>query len=138
MDSKQGKCPYCGNAGYIKYLYLGLKNKVKNLFRSKTMCNKMLAHWIEKNHWLANGKDCQLKKELWNGKRWSELEWFWSPDSTWTLPTCCVHCDIPIPANHLINSQAKNQDEDSNVKIVACPVCLNNFNTVLERQKAPH
>lgn len=20
MDSKQGKCPYCGNAGYIKYL----------------------------------------------------------------------------------------------------------------------
>ena len=58
MDSKQGKCPYCGNAGYIKYLYLGLKSKVKNWFRNKTMCNKMLAHWIEKDHWLANGEDC--------------------------------------------------------------------------------
>lgn len=36
----------------------------------------MLAHWIEKDHWLANGEDCQLKKELWDRKRWSELEWF--------------------------------------------------------------
>lgn len=42
MDSKQGKCPYGGNAGNINYLYLGLKNKVKNLFRNKTMCNKCL------------------------------------------------------------------------------------------------
>lgn len=55
----------------------------------------MLAHWIKKDHWLANGVNCRLKKELWDGKRWSELEWFWNPDSTWTLPTCCVHCDIP-------------------------------------------
>lgn len=83
----------------------------------------MLAHWIKKDHWLANGVNCRLKKELWDGKRWSELEWFWNPDSTWTLPTCCVHCDIPIPANHLINSQAKDQDGDSNVKIVEFPVC---------------
>ena len=42
MDSKQGKCPYGDNAGNINYLYLGLKNKVKNLFRNKTMCNKCL------------------------------------------------------------------------------------------------
>ena len=83
----------------------------------------MLAHWIKKDHWLANGVNCRLKKELWDGKRWSEPEWFWNPDSTWTLPTCCVHCDIPIPANHLINSQAKDQDGDSNVKIVEFPVC---------------
>ena len=31
MDSKQGKCPYCGKAGYIKYLYLGLRNKGEEL-----------------------------------------------------------------------------------------------------------
>lgn len=42
VDSKQGKCPYGGNAGYIKYLYLGLKNRVKNWFRNKTICNKCL------------------------------------------------------------------------------------------------
>lgn len=29
-----------------------------------------------------------------------------------------VYTDIPIPANHLINSQAKDQDGDSTVKIV--------------------
>ena len=39
VDSKQGNG---GNAGYIKYLYLGLKNRVKNWFRNKTICNKCL------------------------------------------------------------------------------------------------
>lgn len=37
MESKHDKCPYCGKVGFIKYLYLGLENKVKNWFRNKTV-----------------------------------------------------------------------------------------------------
>ena len=54
MENKHDRCPHCGNKGYIKYMYLGLENKVKNWFRNKTMCTKMLAHWFEKEHWLEN------------------------------------------------------------------------------------
>jgi len=96
MESKHDKCPYCGKVGYIKYLYLGLENKVKNWFRNKTMCKRMLSHWLEKDHWLDNSEDCQLKKEIWDGKRWSELQWFRTQRVTWALPTLCLHCGIPI------------------------------------------
>ena len=103
MENKNDKCPQCGETNHrIKYMYLGLKSKVKNWFRSETMCKKMLAHWLEREHWLENSGGWQVKKELWDGKRWAELQWFWNPDSIWALPTCCVYCDIPICAAHLI------------------------------------
>lgn len=35
MESKYDKCFYCGKVGFIKYLYLGFENKVKNWFRNK-------------------------------------------------------------------------------------------------------
>ena len=41
------------STGYIKYCYLGLDNKVKNWFKTKSMCRKMLFHWREKEHWLG-------------------------------------------------------------------------------------
>ena len=40
MSSKDELCPHCGNTGYIKYYYLGLDNKVKNWFKTKSMCRK--------------------------------------------------------------------------------------------------
>lgn len=46
-----------------------------------------------------------------------------------------VYTDIPIPANHLINSQAKDQDGDSNVKIVECPVCFEQFEHRIRKTK---
>lgn len=45
----------------------------------------------EKDHWFhANtSEDCgwEEKKELWDGKRFLQLSWFWDPDQKWTLPT---------------------------------------------------
>ena len=133
MKSKHDKCPYCGKLGYIKYLYLGLENKVKNWFRNKTMCKRMLANWLEKDHWLEKSEDCRLKKEIWDGKRWSELQWFWNPESTWALPTLCLHCGIPISADHLASSP--NQVGNDNLKIVECLVCFEQFEHCIKMAK---
>ena len=32
MKNKHDRCSHCGNEGYIKYMYLGLENEVKNWF----------------------------------------------------------------------------------------------------------
>ena len=48
MENKDDRCPHCGNKGYIKYMYLGVENKMKNSFRNRTMCTNMLEHWLEK------------------------------------------------------------------------------------------
>jgi len=45
------KCRYCGEAGAIKYYYLGLYGKVKLWTSDKDMCAKMTAHWSGKEHW---------------------------------------------------------------------------------------
>ena len=126
----ENMCPHCGNTGYIKYMYLGLENKVKNWFRNKTMCTKMLAHWLEKEHWLENIEGWHLKKEIWDGNRWFELHWFWNPESVWALPT---RCDIPISADHLINSP--DQDTLRDFKIVECPVCFETFEHSIKMAK---
>jgi len=70
------------NVGYIKYMYLGLEIKV-NWFRNRDMCHKMLAYWSERDHWLENNHgNYTPKKELWDGRRWAELQWFWNPNSS--------------------------------------------------------
>ena len=125
MENKYDGCLHCGKEGYIKYMYLGLENKMKNWFRSKTMCTKMLPLWYVKEHWLENMEGWHLKKEIWHGNRWSELQRFWNPDSVWALPTHCLHCDFPISADHLINSPDGNGE--GVFKIVECPVCFENF-----------
>lgn len=76
MSSKDELCPHCGNGGYIKYYYLGLSSKVKNWFKTKSMCRKMLSHWKEKEHWLGRSSSWPLKKEFWDGQRWVDLQWF--------------------------------------------------------------
>ena len=30
------------------------------------------------------------KCEIWDGKRFADLSWFWDPDQKWLLPTRCV------------------------------------------------
>lgn len=126
LKNKDDTCPHCGGAGYMKYLYLGLESKVKNWFRNKTMCKKMLGHWIERGHWLNNsGEGWEIKKEIWDGKRWAELQWFWNPDCCWPLPTRCIYCNIPISAENLTNSP--DHDFESDVKIVECPICFQPF-----------
>ena len=85
----------------------------------------MLGHCLEKEHWLENMESWHLKKEIWDGNGWSELQWFWDPESVWALPTRCVHCNITISADHLINSP--DCDRQGALKIVECLVSFENF-----------
>lgn len=114
-------------------MYLGLENKPKNWFRNKTMCTNMLGHWLEKEHWLENVESWHLKKEIWDGNRWSELQWFGNPENVWVLPPRCVHCNIPISTDHLINSP--DCDRQGAFRIVECPVCFENFEHCIKMAK---
>jgi len=81
MESVTEKCRFCGEAGTIKYYYLGLRSKVKLWAADQEMCGKMTAHWLEKEHWMNGGNGgWSIKKEVWDGTRFSELAWFWNPD----------------------------------------------------------
>lgn len=44
MENKDNLCTNCGKKHYLTYYYLGLNGKVKNWFRSKNLCEKMLSH----------------------------------------------------------------------------------------------
>jgi hypothetical protein len=123
MERKDEVCPNCGSCGYIKYYYLGLHEKMKNWFRDKEMCRKMLSHWEEKEHWLHRDTSWPLKKEFWDGKRWLDLQWFWDPDKTWPLPTRCVNCQAVISSETITNSP-KNIN---GMFLLQCPECLNTF-----------
>jgi len=123
MEYQDELCPHCGNPGYIKYYYLGLHDKLKNWFRDKEMCKKMLSHWNEREHWLHRDSCWPLKKEIWHGKRWLDLQWFWDPNKNWTLPTRCIHCYVVISSDKVVNSP-----KDINGKLlIQCPECLDTF-----------
>ena len=94
LSSSKASCKYCGNpaSSCIKYCYLPLRNKIKQWCSSATFCQKMTAHLKEKDHWINEQNICDVKKELWDGSRFSELSWFWDPLSEWTLPVQCPLC----------------------------------------------
>lgn len=76
MKDKNSLCEFCGKKGWLKYYYLGLKSKVKHWFKSKDMCDKMLAHWKDRKKWLGCNISNKVKSEVWDGDRWLELQWF--------------------------------------------------------------
>ena len=79
-------CRHYGDKGTSPYYYLGLKGKMNCLLSHPDVCYTMLSYWREKDHWLNRHGGCHTKKELWDGERFTELSWFWDPDSDWCLP----------------------------------------------------
>lgn len=93
------------------------------------MCQKMLSHWNEKEHWLGRKEAWPLKQEFWDGQRWMDLQWFWDPSKVWPLPTLCVHCSAEISVDgHLTTSP----DGLNNLKTVTCPECFETFHRSIE------
>ena len=125
MENKDDLCPHCGDKGYLTYYYLGLESKVKNWFRDKAFCEKMISHWKSHDHWLGRIESWPQKKEIWDGQRWVDLQWFWDPNRTWPLPCCCTFCGIPVSTDNLMNSPDGLAE---GVKEVECPECLETFN----------
>lgn len=79
-------CPECEKQPEIKLYYLPLKEKVRRWFSSVDTCNKMLGHWRDKETWINSTEPTFPLKELWHGKRFKELKWFWDPNSEWFEP----------------------------------------------------
>ena len=81
MENGKDKCRHCGKKGTIKFYYLGISDKVQLWCSNRGVCEKMMAHWGEKEHWLVGEGPNFILKEIWDGERFNELKWFWDPDS---------------------------------------------------------
>ena len=83
------------------------------------MCKKMTGHWRQKSHWLKDNDEPHFPiKEVWDGTRFSELQWFWNPDKEWLLPDVCLCCNSVIPSAEIIAANSVN-----GFKVVICAQC---------------
>ena len=117
MEDKDSLCKFCGKPGTIQYYYLGLCQKVKLWCSDDTMCQKMAAFWEEKDHWLHHKGAWFPLKEVWDGFRFSDVSWFWDPDSEWFLPTRCSFCSFILSAEEI------EEFYDGQNYIVTCSDC---------------
>ena len=126
MERSSQLCPHCGKPGSIPYYYIGLNSKLKLWCKDRDMCKKMTYHMKEKDHWFYENSSedwgCEIKKEIWDGKRFSQLSWFWDADHNWTLPAFCPdqNCKYVISS-----SEVDNQPfiPGSRLKTLTCPSC---------------
>ena len=125
LESKSDLCRHCGEKGAIPYYYLGLKGKIKRWVSHPDMCYKLLSHWREKEHWLNRNEGWHVKKELWDGKRFAELSWFWDPNTEYCLPVRCQYpgCNNIISAETVLSAD-KNDDGYHEVR---CDCCHSTF-----------
>lgn len=119
MEDPNALCRHCGKKGSIKYYYLGLSDKIRTWFSDFSMCEKMLAHWINKEAWIGGEGPNDVLKELWDGSRFNELAWFWDPDSKWMLPHKCHLCGNIVSAAQ-IRASPKCSNEDHSIQCEEC------------------
>ena len=72
-------CDICGEKGTVPYYYLSIIDKIKTWCSDETTCDRMLAHWKDRDTWLRGG--ASVLREVWHGSRFKELSWFWDPSS---------------------------------------------------------
>lgn len=137
LENKEDCCPHCGKHGSIPYYYLSVTNKVKRWCSSSSMCKKMTAHWEQRDHWLPpdkkEGWGCGLKQEFWDGKRFSELSYFWNPDQEWVLPVRCpqMGCKTIISAHEILKSpRVAGLPEEC---VIECRGCYHTFNYTIQK-----
>ena len=134
MESPLDKCRHCGEPGTIDYYYMGLSSKVKRWYGNPVMCSDMLDHWREKDHWFYSYEQGQtqgwvIKKEVWDGTRFSQYSWFFDKEMEWLQPVICPHCKdikqtVVISASEIADCDVLENDT---VNII-CPNCRNVFN----------
>lgn len=122
MEKPTLKCRHCGKAGTIKYYYLSLKNKIQKWCASKNMCERMMAHWEEKDHWYYATGPWYPLREVWDGTRFAELSYFFDPEARFLLPSKCTFCRAIISTTKL---KGNGLDVEGNVDIVKyqCQEC---------------
>ena len=96
-------CPTCGKtwSDCLDYYCLGLD--FCNWFSSRDQCQKLMAHWEQTDEWFNRQNDYQppSQSELWHGRRFRELSWFWDSSKQYLLPEKCPRCLKIIPTKYL-------------------------------------
>lgn len=126
MSDRKQRCKHCGRKGKVRYYYLGLEAKVKRWCSDSNMCQKMQAHWKEKDHWLTSDP-WPIKKEIWDGDRFRELSWFWNPEEQWLLPARCPKscCCGVVSSDHI--EEAVHESNSKGIVELECPDCFTTF-----------
>ena len=126
MADPENTCKYCKNPGSIQYYYLPLADKVRRWCSSKEFCEKITAHWNHRQSWMKDTDTmCQHLNEIWDGSRFTELEWFWNPNKTWALPTRCEFYKQVVGVNSFdIHDDSVTEGTEINVE---CPNCFHHF-----------
>lgn len=134
MESPTDKCRHCGEPGTIDYYYMGLSSKVKRWYGNPVMCCDMLDHWREKDHWFYNYENGEtqgwpIKKELWDGTRFSQYSWFFDKEMEYLQPVICPHCKASKQTLVISAPEIASYDvlENNTVDII-CPNCRSLFN----------
>ena len=98
FDLPNSKCRLCGaqSSACIKYSYLSLRDKIVRWCQDSVFCQKMTAHWLEKDHWMYDKGGYYVRNEIWDGSRFAELAWFWDPSCEWVLPAFCPSCKCVV------------------------------------------
>lgn len=112
----------------VDYYCLGLR--FRDWFVTTEQCDKLLSHWEQRNEWLNKFGEAEehARTELWHGKRFQELSWFWDPESEFILPEKCPLCSRVVPSRTVSESLSSRCAVGSRIEI-NCPTCKDNFVT---------
>ena len=130
LKAEEVSCPICSktSAECLDYYVLGLN--FKDWFLTGEQCERLMAHWDEREHWLD--KDPSYvhpgMTELWHGERFRELSWFWNPQKEYTLPDWCPFCHRVIPAAVIQESFEMNAP-------ITCQGCCEKFPAIPRKVK---
>lgn len=89
-------------------------------FCADNRCDQLLSRWKNKDEWLGANSESKLS-ELWHGKRWKELAYFWDCKQPTVLPERCQQCNQIIRTSTITEAVS---DPKSCLQItLTCAVC---------------
>ena len=120
LTEKASQCHICSKPSHacIDYYVLGLE--FEYWFCSDSRCQQLMKHWKEKAEWMGEVEQAR-RVELWHGKRWKELAYFWDCTKTTLLPERCDACRYIIPTS-AIKDALKSSCSNSQLSLI-CPAC---------------
>ena len=118
-EQTQDVCPSCQENKFVPVYYNQIRSKINLMCKNESMCKKITAHWDQKDHWIGrHGQPFFPIKEIWDGTRFAELQWFWNPNEEWLLPAFCTNCKSVISAASISTAAI-----GANGKMVICQAC---------------
>lgn len=73
-----------------------------------------------KDEWLSTTSKSVIFAELWHGKRWQNLSYFWDPSVETLLPEKCANCKFIIPKETLEQQMTGSGSVQMNIMCSTC------------------